>query len=574
MHGLHLYPVPRWISGRDTTAEPAIALQGYRLCVQAGTITLTAHDAAGAFYGAQTLAQLHQHYPHGIPVIVVVDAPAIAIRGVMLDVSRDKMPTTATLEHMLDRLATLRYNVLVLYLEHTFAHPGHDEVWQAASPFTAEEIAHLRAYARARHITLVPQQNALGHMERWLKHPRYAHLAALPGGYHAPNGDHEPAACLEPRNPQSFSLIEELLTNVATTFDAPFVHIGLDEPIDLNPAVWDAIFDVPGAVAPWADIDNGAFCVPLSVDRLNDYTHWVRRIHQIPSLAQRRLLMWADVLAPNPDVIPRIPSDMTLIEWGYDAHHPFDARVGRLKSHGHRCWVAPGTATWDSMAGRVDMMVANVDGAVEAAITHGCEGLLMCEWGNAGHVHHAAISWPGFVYAAVKAWNPASAVDLTDALATITYDTQLARATIHIGRLDRRFAPSVPGAGTLASILVRPGTARQLAEQGLTPSMLDAAWTDVTDVLRECASTTIPRRIDDGDIWHHEITTTAKWMKLAIARAQHELGWPSMCTADEMTTLHTSLLNEYPTLWLARNRPGGMQDSLDKLTAMVASSHA
>ena len=52
----------------------------------------------------------------------------------MLDVSRDKVPTIATLTALVDRLASLKVNQVQLYSEHTFAYRDHPEVHAAASP--------------------------------------------------------------------------------------------------------------------------------------------------------------------------------------------------------------------------------------------------------------------------------------------------------------------------------------------------------------------------------------------------------------------------------------------------------
>ncbi len=64
------------------------------------------------------------------------DHPDLPVRGVMLDISRDKVPTMATLEAVIDRLASLKVNQVQLYSEHTFAYRNHPEVHAAASPST------------------------------------------------------------------------------------------------------------------------------------------------------------------------------------------------------------------------------------------------------------------------------------------------------------------------------------------------------------------------------------------------------------------------------------------------------
>lgn len=74
----------------------------------------------------------------------------------MLDISRSKVPTLATLRDLAGRLASWKINQLQLYMEHTFPYTGHEDVWRDASPISPDEILSLDAYCRERHIELVP----------------------------------------------------------------------------------------------------------------------------------------------------------------------------------------------------------------------------------------------------------------------------------------------------------------------------------------------------------------------------------------------------------------------------------
>ena len=46
----------------------------------------------------------------------------------MFDVTRDRVPTMATLYELVDLLASLKINQLQLYSEHTFAYHGHKRI--------------------------------------------------------------------------------------------------------------------------------------------------------------------------------------------------------------------------------------------------------------------------------------------------------------------------------------------------------------------------------------------------------------------------------------------------------------
>ncbi len=165
------------VGGSNDTAVLTITLesgkqQGYQLTISEQGIHILGYDPAGAFYGVQTLIQLLRTHGAHLPLGDIEDAPDFPVRGVMLDISRDKVPTMDTLYALIDWLASLKINQLQLYTEHTFAYRNHPKVWAQASPMTAEQILALDVYCHDRFMELVPNQNSFGHMHRWLKQPR------------------------------------------------------------------------------------------------------------------------------------------------------------------------------------------------------------------------------------------------------------------------------------------------------------------------------------------------------------------------------------------------------------------
>jgi len=173
-------------------------------------IDIAASSPAGFRYAAATLQQLLEAGAGAIRCMQIDDWPDFAHRGVMLDISRDKVPTMATLFMLVDLFAELKINQLQLYTEHTFQYAKHPDVWSDLSPMTPEEIRELDEYCRARFIELVPNQNSFGHMARWLKHPRYADLAEAPDGFTFPWGlRHAGGFTLNPLDPRSLELGRE-----------------------------------------------------------------------------------------------------------------------------------------------------------------------------------------------------------------------------------------------------------------------------------------------------------------------------------------------------------------------------
>src|SRR5438552_10530044 len=79
----------------ETRVDPSLPPQGYRLEIMPAKVLIAAADDAGAFHARQTLKQILRH--ETVPGLRIEDTPDFAVRGVMLDISRDKVPTMATL---------------------------------------------------------------------------------------------------------------------------------------------------------------------------------------------------------------------------------------------------------------------------------------------------------------------------------------------------------------------------------------------------------------------------------------------------------------------------------------------
>src|SRR6266540_5322671 len=76
--------------------------EGYALRISRDGIVATASTDAGLFYAVQTLKQLLKTCGARIPALTIRDRPALAHRGLMVDVSRGKVPTLQTLFSLVD----------------------------------------------------------------------------------------------------------------------------------------------------------------------------------------------------------------------------------------------------------------------------------------------------------------------------------------------------------------------------------------------------------------------------------------------------------------------------------------
>jgi hexosaminidase len=548
---VNLLPVPRAVDLGTETVDPGeprvtvgatgLPADGYAITITADGITIDAADAAGEFYARATLTQLARVHDGRVPVGTVRDWPDLAQRGVMLDVSRDKVPTTGTLYEIVDRLAEWKVNHLELYAEHTFAYPGHEIVWRDASPFTPAEIEALDAYCAARHVTLVPNQNCLGHMNRWLLHEPYRALAMDPEGY-VMMGMRRPPSTIEPTDPASLALVRGLLGELLRHFsDARYVHVGLDEP-------WE-----------------------MPHERFDDYLAWVGALRALPEVDGRELLVWGDILAPHPDRLGALPPGVTVCEWGYDAGHPWAARLGAFADAGIPRWVAPGTSAWLTILGRTTNMRTDIAEAVDAGIAFEAGGLLNTDWGDNGHLQYLPVSDPGLAYGAAMSWCASANrdVDLGAALSAHCYDDrtgELGAVVVELGDVHRRLTPQVWNVASLVLPLYFP----QL-DLGRGPLQgARAEEYDAVDADLDALATRLDRARSgrtDATLLDAELGNAIALVRVLTADARARLdagGALAAVGAPTRAGLADALrpvITEHERLWLARNRPGGLRES-------------
>ncbi len=530
-------------------ASAPVKAEGYVLEVDRDGIVITAPDEAGAFYGRCTLAQLRHLNPHGLPSCRISDWPDFPVRGVMIDISRDKVPTIATLEQLVELLASWKVNQLQLYMEHTFAYRGHDAVWAAASALTADDLARLDSFCRARFMELVPNQNTLGHMERWLWHPRYHSLAIAPEGRVDGFGLRHPASTLDPSNPGSLELVRDLLGQLGSCFTSNKMHVGLDEPWELPPG-------------------SGA-----------EYMTWMRQLRESREMDQRTMLVWGDRISADRSLVPQLPEDVVVCEWGYEDWHPFGEKLSELSAGGRETWVCPGTSSWLSILGRTGNMVRNCSKAAAEGLAGGATGYLVTDWGDMGHLQHLPISYPGFAYAAAVSWcwEQNRSIDLAAALSLHVLDDpsmEIGGALIALGNTYDLLSCQFPNLSTLVLHLYFP---QLTLGDGFTVGLRAEDLEKVEEhLIRAVASLDAAQpRSEDGALVMDELRASAALVSLltrdALSRLQGDGTLDSVPAPqrDHFARELASLTEHYRELWLARNRAGGLVRSVAWLEHLI-----
>jgi hypothetical protein len=538
--------------------------EGFRLRVTRDRAEIVAHDRAGEFYGAMAFRQLARQSEGkpGIPCLLVEDHPVLAHRGVMLDVSRDRVPTMETVEALVDLLSEWRFNELQLYVEHTFAYSRHREVWEHASPFTADEIRRLDAYCRERFVELVPNQNSLGHMERWLRHPTYLPLAEAPDGFDYPwGGRHDGPHSLSPTDPRTLDLLRDLYDELLPCFTSRRFNVGLDETWDLGQGKSRAACEAKGVATV--------------------YLEFLHAVHREVEQRGRSMMFWGDVILSHPERIGELPAGITALEWGYEADHPFEDEGPRFASAGVPYYVCPGTSTWNAVAGRAENAVANVRAAASSALRNGAIGLLVTDWGDNGHWQPLPASYAGLAQAAASAWAGPGAdeIDLARALDLHAFRDRAgvaAGVALDLANAYLDTGISLKNATVLARLLLfpkRPTSHPDFAR--LTVDGLDRAESRIERALARLPGARM--EIPDAAWVEGELELAGAMLRHACRLGRARLAAPEGAIAaiprKEAHALASDLrgiLAAYRDAWLRRSRPGGLDDSAGRLETLLA----
>jgi hypothetical protein len=307
--------------------------------------------------------------------------PNAAERGFLLDVSRGKVPTMETLSDLIDLLARLKYNQLYLYVEHTFAYRNHKTVWRDASPLTAEEIRVLDNYCGERFIELVPVQNSLGHMERWLKHPEYKHLAECPDGfYYEPfKKQYEHGTTLAPAQ-ETLDFLDGLYSEYLPNFRSRNFLVGCDEPWELGLGRSKKRIENEGVAGVYAD--------------------WLCHLDKLASQHGRRILYFADMIQQHPEITPQLPAGAAPVLWGYYPGRISEEDCRRIAAAFPGFYIAPGVNCWLSFTGRLDYAVQNIHEAGTMAAKYGARGIINTSWGDSGNHYAWSSMYPGLLLGA------------------------------------------------------------------------------------------------------------------------------------------------------------------------------
>ncbi len=359
---------------------PAMQLEGYVIAPQGNGIAVVGATAEGVFYGAQTATQLAEKTQGGtvLHVAAIRDWPAMRYRGLHDDLSRGPVPTLDFQKKQIRTLAAYKANIYSPYFENTMQYVSEPLAAPPGGSISPAEARELVAYAAKYHVTIVPEQEAFGHLHFMLEEEMYAPLAETPHGH-----------VIAPGAPGAIPLIDRMFRELAQDYPGPFLHLGADETLDLGKGATKSEVDARGLGPVYLD--------------------FLQRIVTDLKPLDRTFLFWGDVVQKEPDLVKALPADFKrstiAVAWEYNPHPTYVPYIKAFIDANLPCWVAPGVNDWNRVYPDNNLALPNIQGFTAQGQTSGCTGQLNTVWDDDGEALFNS-NWYGVLFGAAAAWQP------------------------------------------------------------------------------------------------------------------------------------------------------------------------
>jgi len=377
--GLRSYLESQGLKTGDELGKHDLGKQGYVIRATESGVLVAGQTAQGLFYGVQTLRQLlRAEGPEGktlaVPALVIRDWPSMEWRGVSDDISRGPIPTLDYLKSQIRTLAEYKINLVGFNMEHVFDFQTQPLVPPKEAALTPVEIRELVDYARKYYITLLPEQQAFGHLHQFLKYEIYSDLAETPHGH-----------VLTPTNPKTYDFIRQIYGEVVPLFPGPFFHIGADETVELGLG------------------QTKALAAQQGLGRV--YVEHLKKILEIMQPYHKQLMFWGDIAVKYPDMITILPKEMIAVPWDYNPKPSYEDIITPYTNAGLRVVVAPGAGNWGVIWPNLEGAFANIRNFVRDGQKHQAIGVLNTVWNDDGE-SLVDMTWPALIFGAAASWQP------------------------------------------------------------------------------------------------------------------------------------------------------------------------
>ena len=307
--------------------------------------------------------------------------------GVMIDCSRNAVPSVSGLKRFFDVISKMGYNCAMLYTEDTYEVKGEPRFGYKRGRYSVEELKEIDRYAASVGIELIPCIQTLAHLNAIFRWGEYRKIQ-----------DIDDILLMEDERTET--LIENMFATLSEAISSRKIHIGMDEAHNVGRGKY---------------LDRHGLC-----DRYEILLRHLNRVCEIARKYGYEPMMWSDMffrlgnkgdyyvdepLQFSKEITDKVPFDCTMVYWDYYSNTAtrYDAMLESTKNLSDKVWFAGGSWVWGGFAPHSRYSNVRNALAVPACIRHGVRNAFFTMWGDNGGECPYASALAGLMYAAALA---------------------------------------------------------------------------------------------------------------------------------------------------------------------------
>lgn len=351
--------------------ENKIGEEGYFLSISSGIISINANTPKGLFYGVTTLMQILRNSSGFLPGLRITDFPLIPKRIVMDDISRGPVPTIEFMKKQIERLSELKINGIMYYVEHVIKTKSHPEFAPLEGALSIDDFTAVAGFAKLHNIELIASFQSFGHFENILKSEKYARLG-------------ESSTLISPVKNESYKFLEDIYSEMIPAFNSEYFNVNCDETFDLGKNESKKIVDSLG----YAEV----------------YFNHVMKLYDILKNHNTKMMIWGDVVLEHSELLRKLPTDIVICPWNYDAKDSFEDLIQPVKNAGFKCFVTTGILNSSKLIPELNQTFGNIKNFTADAVKFKADGIITSVWDDGGTAFFSN-DWYGLAYGAENCWN-------------------------------------------------------------------------------------------------------------------------------------------------------------------------
>lgn len=302
-------------------------------------------------------------------------AAEIPNRGVMLDASRNAVPTISYLKTLLVRLALCGLNRFCLYTEDTYKVESEPLFGYGRGGYSDAELRELDRFSALLGIELFPCIQTLGHFEQVLRYAAYGDFQDNP-------------RVVNTQSEAVYIWLEKLILSASSPFHSKRIHVGLDEPWGLG----------RGKALNFDDLKRPGTVFAAHATRINALC----RKHGLEPM------IWGDYPLGHSGETPlsgsevqQLPQDLKMVYWDYDSEDPdhYRRNIAAFRAMGYEPVCAPSAHNYNRFFPDWNRVEKTAGVFLDVAAECGIQEMLLTCWGDDGHECLAAYTLPMMLWA-------------------------------------------------------------------------------------------------------------------------------------------------------------------------------